>query len=189
MKTLTKLFCLALCFCLCFSCNEIVDDNLPVELKSAHEKTVTVGFNVVFTGDYTGTAPSGICGAYPPMIRVINNGEGTGTHLGHFTSHFEFCVDLTDGTYPHGHLIAKFVDRDGDELKVWVEGTVFTGRLPGMPAYAYEYFRDPWEILGGTGKFEGATGSGFTNDYNSSKDDYSHHHWKGKITLKQKRNK
>ncbi|MBP1668794.1 MAG: hypothetical protein H6Q21_1160, partial [Bacteroidetes bacterium] len=45
------------------------------------------------------------------------------------------------------------------------------------------YWRDPFEILGGTGKFKGATGKGTTDDYNSSEDPYSHHHWTGTITL------
>jgi len=41
----------------------------------------------------------------------------------------------------------------------------------------------PFVILGGTGRFEGATGGGMTDDYNSSEDPYSHHQWVGKITL------
>jgi hypothetical protein len=39
------------------------------------------------------------------------------------------------------------------------------------------YWKDPFVILGGTGKYEGATGDIITDDYNSSEDPYSHHHW------------
>ena len=35
----------------------------------------------------------------------------------------------------------------------------------------------------GMGRFEGATGSGTNDDYNSDLDPYSHHHWTGTITL------
>ena len=56
-----------------------------------------------------------------------------------------------------------------------------------MPNYALSYFKDPFEITGGTGRFEGATGGGMTNDYNFvGKDGIVHtsHHWQGTITLK-----
>jgi hypothetical protein len=38
-------------------------------------------------------------------------------------------------------------------------------------------------VMGGTGSFEGATGTIMSDDYNSSEDPYSHHHWKGTITM------
>lgn len=110
--------------------------------------------------------------------------EGTGTHFGKLTSHFDFCVDFTDSSYPNGVKEAYFEDENGDRLYVYVAGFVVQGRVPGMPSFAQSYFKDPFEIIGGTGRFEGATGSGITNDYNSYKDDYSHHHWQGKITMK-----
>ena len=61
---------------------------------------------------------------------------------------------------------------------------VITGRLEDHPDYVVSYWRDPFEILGGTGRFEGAFGGGMTDDYNSSEDTNSHHHWKGTITMK-----
>jgi hypothetical protein len=57
------------------------------------------------------------------------------------------------------------------------------GRLSDRPSYVIEYWRDPFVILGGTGRFEGATGGGMTDDYNSALDPYSHHHWNGTITM------
>jgi hypothetical protein len=47
----------------------------------------------------------------------------------------------------------------------------------------YNFAKDPFKILGKTGRFKGASGSGMTDDYNSDLDPYSHHHWKGTITL------
>ena len=153
-------------------------------LKSAKTKSVTMGFNIVFTGNYDFQGPDvTACSPFPPLVRIINTGEGTGSHFGHLTSYFDFCVDITDSSYPNGHVEAYFEDENGDRLCVEVAGFVLPGRVSGMPSFATSYFKDPFVIIGGTGRFEGATGSGWTNDYNSSKDIYSHHHWKGKITL------
>lgn len=165
--------------------NMELDDPL---LEKHHENgTVTMGFNLVFTGVYEYQGPNeGKCGPFPPYFNVINKGEGTGTHFGKVKSHFDFCVDYTNASYPNGFEVAYFEDESGDQLFVYVEGFVLPGRVSGMPSYATSYFKDPFTITGGTGKFEGATGSGYTNDYNSDKDAYSHHHWTGKITLKKK---
>lgn len=162
-----------------------VDDSLLN--KNNSKETVTLGFNLVFTGEYIKQAPDpDKCGSFPPFFNVINQGKGTGTHFGKMKSHFDFCVDITDSSYPNAFEEAYFEDKDGDKLFVYVTGFVIPGRIAGMPSYASSYFVDPFTITGGTGKFEGATGNGYTNDYNSDKDEFSHHHWTGKITLKKK---
>lgn len=167
-------------------------DNEPVlefedvtsKKEDVSSKTLTLGFNLVFTGTYLYQGPDETkCGAFPPYVNVINAGEGTGTHFGNVTSYFDFCVDITDSSYPNGYEEGYFMDENGDKLFVYVEGFVLPGRVPGMPSFATSYFKDPFIITGGTGRFEGATGEGMTNDYNSAMDDYSHHHWKGKINL------
>lgn len=171
-----------------------VDELQVIELeditsaKPGAEKTVTLGFNLVFTGTYIYQGPdAGKCGVFDPvenpLLNVVNQGEGTGTHFGKFTTHFDFCVDISDSSYPNGFVDSYLEDEDGDRLYVAIEGFVLPGRVPGMPSFATSYFKDPILITGGTGKFEGASGNGMTNDYNSSKDPYSHHHWQGKITL------
>ena len=65
-----------------------------------------------------------------------------------------------------------------------VEGAVLPGRLDDHPEEVVSYWRDPFVILGGTGRFEDASGGGMTDDYNSSEDNNSHHHWVGTITMK-----
>jgi hypothetical protein len=188
MKKLNYVLLLSFVFLLFSGCSKLEIQPDPLNsadesaLKSAETKNVTMGFNIVFTGNYDFAGVDDICGAYP-MIHIINTGEGTGTHFGHLTSYFDFCVDNTDSSYPNGRIIAYFKDDNGDRLNVEVAGFVLPGRVPGMPNFAISYFKDPFVIIGGTGRFEGATGSGMTNDYNSSKDPYSHHHWTGKITL------
>ena len=184
MKTLSKLFFIMVFVGLVTGCTRSDDlefDNATSSKKGV-EKDLTMGFNLVFTGEYIYQGPDAECGDFPPYVRVINEGEGTGTHFGKVTSYFEFCVNA-NSEYPMGYEIAYFEDEDGDRLDVYVEGQVLGGRVPGMPSFANSYFKDPFTVLGGTGKFEGATGSGYTNDYNSENDPYSHHHWQGKITL------
>ncbi len=73
---------------------------------------------------------------------------------------------------------------DGDTLFVPGIGRVLDGRLDGHPAFVVSYWRDPFVIPGGTGKYEEATGEIVTDDYNSSEDPNSHHHRKGTITMK-----
>ena len=184
MKALLKIFFFMAVISLVAGCDnaevfEFDDGSLS---KKGKPETVTMGFNVVLTGNYDYFGPDALCGDFP-FWRVVNTGEGTGTHFGKLTSYFDFCIDLRDSSYPNGRIEAYFEDKNGDRLFVEVAGFVLGGRVPGMPSYATSYFKDPFVIVGGTGRFEGATGSGYTNDYNSSKDPYSHHHWKGKITM------
>lgn len=155
----------------------------------------TLGFNVTLYGtyEYQGPDESGDkCGLFEDtgLILVRNTGVGNGTHFKKVSSYFEFCVRPVaggGGTYPEGYMEAYFEDEDGDLLYLEVAGQVFPGRLPGMPSFALSYFKDPFTITGGTGKFEGASGGGFTNDYNYiAKDGMVHtsHHWQGKITMR-----
>jgi len=52
-----------------------------------------------------------------------------------------------------------------------------------MKGYDLE-FMDPFEITGGTGQFEGATGSGMTESYVNMTTGITDHVWTGKITIK-----
>jgi hypothetical protein len=195
MKTLTKIFLFTAVVCLIFSCSKYEGDDINVSLKKgkAESNTVTVPFKARFTGEYLWAGPHPDhpeCGVWDPdngefWALVINAGEGTATHLGHFTYHFEFCCNWLTGVYPGPGQYASgcFVAANGDLLFIMSAGQVYEGRLEDHPEYVNSYWRDPWIITGGTGRFEGATGSGFTDDYNSDLDPYSHHNWRGTITL------
>jgi hypothetical protein len=165
----------------------------------AEKVTVTLPFDAISIGTYVSADPEAACGDCPVneegqpagpecWVRVINEGEGTEINLGNFTHHFEFCADWINGTYPSPKAgapksVGYFEDDNGDRMYIMSAGTVYEGRLEEHPEYVNSWWRDPWEITGGTGRFEGATGSGMTDDYNSDLDPYSHHHWKGTITL------
>ena len=141
----------------------------------------SVPFDAEFTGTYTAVYEDSLeCG--PGGLHVIVDCSGTGTPLGSFTTHFDFCSD-PEGYYPGKQMIAYMIDSNGDSLYIKCAGQVLPGRQPDHPEYVTSYWRDPFEILGGSGKFKDATGGGRTDDYNSSEDENSHHHWEGTITL------
>lgn len=178
-------------FAACNSTDEfdLQDDPAFKHHENNRDSKDSLGFNVVFTGEYQYIGPDETnC---PGLFKVINTGEGTGTHFKKLTSYFEFCVD-GNSNYPLGYIVAYFTDEDGDKLEITIEsGQVLPGRVPGIPNYGVSYFKDPFLITGGTGKFEGATGKGYTNDYNFPVDEEGYsfptktrHHWKGKIVLK-----
>ena len=199
MKTLKMLLLIMAGFCLLMACEKskdelfLEDEMNQGDLKCGHgdkhdgpgkhcPKTVTLPFNAFFLGDYVGMEPSPVCGE-DSWILITNEGGGKGLHLGNFRHHFEFCCDMLTGIYPGNYMKAYFVAANGDSLFVACAGQVIEGRAEDHPEYVTSYFRDPFVILGGTGRFNGATGKGMTDDFNSSLDANSHHHWKGTITL------
>ena len=193
MKTFKLLFLMFIFAGLITGCSkdEVVPNNEEL-LKSAQPYTVTLPFKADFVNTFLEqTGPDPICGMWDPengqfWMMVYGEGGGTATHLGKFTHHFEFCNDWVSGIYPgpSGYMEAYFVAANGDSLFLHVEGQVIDGRLDHHPEDVIAYFTDPWEIIGGTGIFEGATGHGMTDDYvRESLPDNSFHHYTGEITL------
>ncbi len=141
----------------------------------------TMPFEADFTGTYTAFGPDSLeCG--PGSIRVIVDALGENELLGEFTTHFDFCVD-ENGNYPGNRMVAFILAENGDSLFISSAGQVIEGRQDDHPEFVRSYFRDPFKILGGTGKYKNASGSGMTDDYNSTEDQNSHHSWKGSITI------
>jgi hypothetical protein len=191
MKTLVKLFFILLSMSLLMGCSktdEFFEDS--PELKKA-KVMVKVPFKADFLGEYTSVTfnPDAECGE-PFFCRVIVDYEGTATHLGKMYGTFEFCacgpadpdIEAPNNIYAGGETI--FTAANGDMLFLVSEGsTVVQGKRPDHPEHVISWWQDNWVITGGTGRFEGATGSGTTDDYNSSLDPNSHHHWTGTITM------
>lgn len=86
-----------------------------------------------------------------PWMDVEGVGSGTATHLGRYTESFLHLVDLTTGI---GIGEAKFTAANGDTIE-----TALTGL--GLPIDANGSFRvvEEHTIIGGTGRFEKATGT------------------------------
>lgn len=182
MKTVCSLLIWAIILCFFSACDksEISGDDLSSNnLKSGKTVTVTLPFEAYFTGEYMYVGPGETC-KDPQFLQVIVDFKGTATHLGKITGNFDFCCDAESN---YGPTTSFMLAANGDKLFVSCAGRVIDGRLDDHPEYVTSYWRDPFVITGGTGRFEGATGSGITDDYNSSLDPNSHHHWKGEITL------
>ena len=199
MKTFKQLLFLTACIFMLSTCTiddaildvnsraTSTDESLSTSLKNSNDKShfVTVPFKADFIGVYIHAGPDfeELTGLEPKceFARVIVDFEGNGTHLGKFTGNFDFCV----GPDGYGQTDAYMVAANGDSLFVSIAGNVIDGRIEDYhPDYVVSYWQDPFEILGGTGRFEGATGSGVSDDYNSSRDPNSHHSWYGTITMK-----
>ena len=173
MKILKKLLIAVICMSFFCACSNV---------KKKSTKMETEPFKVDFLGEYKNVieGSDSECGE-PYNCRVLVDFKGTGTHLENFLGTFDFCACGPDGEY--GPTESYMVAASGDTLIVSCSGKVVEGRLDDHPEYVVSYWRDPFEILGGTGIFEGATGTGMTDDYNSSVDSNSHHHWEGTITI------
>ena len=160
--------------------------------KNSEPKTVTVPFKASFIGEYTSVE-------IPPLYEECDDSfvckvgvdyVGTATHLGKFTGSFEFCSCGLENPYhpdgaAYGPAMTIMTAANSDEL--WLQGEGFvnvTQPEDNQPEYVASWWKDLFVITGGTGRFEGATGQGMTNDYNHY--DYagnSFHNWTGTITL------
>ena len=145
-------------------------------------RTETLQFDADFTGVYTAVNPDSVACGPGPWMHITVDCSGAEATLGKFTTHFEFCAD-DQGYYPGKQMVAYMIAENGDSLFVSCAGQVIEGRMEDHPGHVVSYWRDPFDILGGSGKFKGATGEGMTDDFNSSEDQNSHHHWKGTMTL------
>jgi hypothetical protein len=185
MKHLKTSLIILATLCLIISCGRSDKTSKDKsKLKKGEMEMVTLPFEVTALGNYMyfgpDTLPNPKCVEPLAEWRVIVDGNGSGTPVGDFTVHFDFCGDSLSN---YGNNEAYMALSDGDTLFVTGAGRVYDGRLDEHPAYVTSYWKDPFVILGGTGKYEGATGDIMTDDYNSSEDPYSHHHWKGTITM------
>ena len=183
MKKLKIIAALTLVLCLVFnfySCKNSSSDSKKSEDKDV---MVTETFEAEFTGSYIYFGPDTLLTPKCTdslSARIIVDCKGTSNIMGDIKVHFDFCGN-EQGYY--GNIYGYFVDESNDTLFISSEGKVIEGKTEEHPSFVTSYWKDEFEIIGGSGKFEGATGKGKTNDYNSSEDPNSHHHWKGTITL------
>lgn len=167
MKTLVKLLFFVACLSFVLACSksdEIVDEMLDVDLKSAQIK-VTVPFKADFTvwdhSDYTYN-PCAV-EEKPWIVFLTMIGEGNINHMGKITTVITFCCNGQTGEYWDTDVI--FVAANGDELYA----TVPTGQIKlnggDNSDYYQSYFNDQMNIKGGTGRFDGASGKAMTNAF------------------------
>jgi hypothetical protein len=176
MKTLRNTLLLTAACCLsllAINCN-----------RQKAPKTVDLPFTAEALGEYKYAGPDTLsdqkCTGSLSAMRVLVDATGTGTPMGKFAAHFDFCGDSLSH---YGNGYAFLVDEKEDTLFFDVSGQVLDGRLEEHPEYVISYWKDTFKIIGGTGQYKGATGTIMSNDYNSSQDQYSHHNWTGTLTL------
>lgn len=163
MKTLKTTIFALICLCFLTTCSKsdvYSDENLSDNtLKS---KSVTLPFKSSFSvwdhSDYTNNE----CGGFPVFF-VTMEGYGTATHLGQLTTTFTFCCNVETGEYYN--TIGKLVAANGDILFIEIpHGNIIPNEGDNSDYYQTR-FNDPMIITGGTGRFEGATGSLMTNAF------------------------
>ena len=113
----------------------------------------------------------------PHNMLNTQEGEGTATHIGHFTTVMTFCVNPNNFEYINAQ--GSFVASNGDEIFFSGSGQVLPSTKPG---YDLEFF-DDIEINGGTGKFVRAKGNLTTESYVNQTTQQTDHVWTGTITL------
>ena len=126
------------------------------------------------------------CG--PGVGLMTQIGEGKGTHLGRLTTRMVFCYDLNPGPtfgvywFIPGPQNGYFEAADGDRIFI----TVLAGQVffdPSLGPDYVAYWKDPFLITGGTGRFAGATGGGWLDSKFRSDYVFSDHDWRGVLTM------
>lgn len=184
MKHLKTSLIIMVAFCLIISCGRSDKSSKKVSAKKGEADMVTLPFELNALGNYVYSGPDTLpepkCADPLSTWRVIVDGNGSGTPMGEFTIHFDFCGDEQSN---YGNTYAYLLTTGGDTLFLSCAGQVIDGKLDDHPAFVTSYWKDPFTIAGGSGIYEGATGTGMTDDFNSSEDPNSHHQWKGTITM------
>lgn len=128
----------------------------------------TVPFKAKYDAHVVAVGPGLGCDA-----RLFLEGAGTGTHLGNFTITLGFC-GRADGTLDTG--TGTFVAANGDLLYITFHG-VSDGGHPILHFTSYVTF------VGGTGRFEGATGTATVNGIFDANTGAGPADWDGVITF------
>ena len=112
-----------------------------------------VPFKASWTGVTISADPTGF-----PVVAVVSAGEGHGTQLGHFTMVTPHDSNVFTYELEGDHL---FTAANGDTLTAHFVGQLTPTFGPGGPAGPPVLVSGvvPCTITGGTGRFQGATGS------------------------------
>ncbi len=130
------------------------------------------------------------CGE-PPIFMIGQQGEGEDDPiLGNYIFMSQFCNNVATGEYGDHDFFDEegrassfgyFQTENGDRLNI----APLVGQITPSTKEGYDLmFQDPFEIEGGTGRFEGATGSGMTDSFVSLQTGRTDHVWTGTLVLK-----
>jgi hypothetical protein len=172
MKTLKKILLFLTGIGLLIACSKSDhfwgDEPLGNTMKNGKAEPVMVTtpfkttFNYIYKGIYKDLDH---CGLETPD-RVLADGTGSAIHLGNFTTHVDFCCNMVTGVFGiQGSTVGSFVSANGDELFYATWGLV-NPRDENDPPYIINKWNAPFLFIGGTGRFDGASGKGFYKGYN-----------------------
>lgn len=175
MRTIIRLLFLFAGIGLLISCSKyddplMIDDPLDSNFKSAGHESVMVSvpfkanYSVWDISDYSD--PS--CGGSPVYFLTME-GSGNISHLGKITTRMTFCCDVTTGYYYN--TVGSFVAANGDELFFEVPEGQIVPNDEDNSSYYQTKFNDYMIFIGGTGRFEGASGDAYSNAYVHNGDD------------------
>jgi len=150
MKTIKQILLLLACIPLMLSCLGDEADYITFPLKA--------DFTVWNHTDPTDTR----CGD-PPVFYVTMEGNGKMSPLGKITTVMTFCNNTQTGDYYDADVV--FVAVNGDELYASIPVGKVIPNDEDNASYYRSKFNDKMIFIGGTGRFEGASGEAMTNAY------------------------
>ncbi|RED44733.1 hypothetical protein [Seonamhaeicola aphaedonensis] len=198
MKSLKLLLLATIAVCFFTACddtqNPIIEDSLT-EINAKTSKQKEVPFKgKLFTGQ-ADDAFSEICSATSPTdFWGLDHqvGYGNATHVGNFNIDLMFCFHVVLNEHGFPDFEGGFGEYSGDE-PVSLEasnGDLLTldnpdgGRLIPVQSEVYRFeFEDTWHIIGGTGRFENASGEFVWHGKVRIDDTGTDHSWEGTIIL------
>ena len=201
MKTLKLLFVVLLSILIYSACQKTPDDSLAAKNKLQENNEIlnarapgqiAIPFKADFYTIKSDSVNAEICDQDPFLSFNYQVGEGNATHLGKCTVTLFFCGDNSTFTYMNGE--GSFVAANGDELYFFIPSPDSIGQVTPYDHPLYEFqFQDPFTFNGGTGRFEGASGGGYTNSFVNLFEDgvylpnhQTDHEWTGTLILPKK---
>jgi hypothetical protein len=140
------------------------------------ESIETHSFEANFYTVLKGFVEDSSCAA-PKNFLNTQEGEGSATLIGPFTTSMTFCVDPT--TLEYDNVKGSFVGNNGDSIEFNGFGQVLPSEKEG---YDLE-FHDTFTITGGTGRFAGASGELVSDSFVKQETQRTDHVWSGTIML------
>ncbi|HYX05350.1 MAG TPA: hypothetical protein VE912_01320 [Bacteroidales bacterium] len=196
MKTTVKLSVMLLAMVFIFSCSK-TEDNKTITGPPSSNLYMAIPFCANLTGECTILDTDNVpCqdegyGCYTEIVACGNCSE-----LGNISTTMKYCscgpddetIPGSDSKYEGGAYVLETAN--GNLLFLTSNGgSVIEGRTKDHPDLVKSYWQEKMQIVGGTGKYEGATGEINVNGYYSSMDQYTHHEWTGTVYVPRDREK
>lgn len=176
MKTMSKLLFVGMVILLSCTKETMNPASDPV--------TVTMPFSATYKG-YNTLTDQNQAGCIPGFNHTVEIADGNGSFVGFSTFHSDYCSNIS--TLNPGLSFIKA--QNGDTVFLAFSGMTCVG-LGENGSEADDHINElccweiPFTILGGTGAFEGAMGSGTTDDYLCASGGTYNHSWQGTITVR-----